>query len=131
MKKVFSIASILVLGFAAFFIFLKTQNQIKRTKTFDTFGQILVTLDRTLGTNSQALAIYDPATETKKIFPFVPVTNGQILDAWNRPIKIKLARIENSTQVSLTSFGSDGIIGTKDDLIQNEILLDQSSLKQK
>jgi len=113
--------SIIVLSACLFFFLQKTREQIKRMRTLDTMGQISVALDRTLGI--KPLDGYDPASETQKLFPSVASTDGQILDGWGKSITISIKRVEKGFQVSLISSGTDRIMGTNDDIRQEDLVL--------
>ena len=60
---------------------------------------------------------YDPALECRKRSPELKTdSQGRILDGWGNPITISIQKLNDVYQVTITSPGSDGILGTKDDL---------------
>ena len=125
MKKIIIFAALaMAIVSALFFLFLGTgRDQIRKMKTLDAMGQISVALDRTLGI--KPLDGYDPVSETRKIFSSISATNGQVIDGWGKPIAISFKRALNGFQVSIISSGTDGIMGTKDDLTWDYLLEDK------
>jgi len=100
------------------------RNQVKRMNTLDTMGQILVALDKTMPT---AYGREINAVEaTRNMFPSILITNHEILDAWRRPIQISVKKIEQGFAISIVSSGPDGVFGTKDDIVRNEVILFKS-----
>jgi len=123
MKTTIIIIFLVISIAVCFFIYGKTRNQVRRMTTLDSMGQILVALDRTAG--ESPLEQYDPVVETQKIFPSISVRNGQIMDGWGNPIKISIKRVKTGLQAYFTSAGPDGVMGSKDDVIREEVLFDK------
>ncbi len=117
---IISITVIALIAAIGFFIKTKIDTQMMRMKTFDTMGQILVTLDKSL--NSKSINGYNPAMEARKIYPLIPEKDGQILDAWGQPISLAIQPAENGFQIHIISAGPDKTMGTADDIIKDEFL---------
>jgi hypothetical protein len=107
----------------------ETRTQMKRVTTLDTMGQILVALDRSLPTNEVPLVEIDLAREVRRQFPNTVTVNGEVADAWGRPIRLSINNVTNGFAIEIVSAGPDGQVGTKDDLVRRDIILFQSHLK--
>jgi hypothetical protein len=121
--KAIIVIAVLVVLIMGLLLRAKVANQVKKMKTLDNMGQIYVALSRTL--EAKPLEEYDPVAETRKLFPTLPVTRGQIADAWGNPIGIVIKRVEKGFDVRLVSAGADGLPGTSDDIVQQYLLTDQ------
>ena len=109
----------------AYLIELRVTRQLKRVHTLDTMGQIYVTLSKTL--DNKRIETYDVASEAKKLFPSLKVTNNQILDSWGHPIGVSLKRVERGIEVTLSSLGRDGGAQSGEDIIQHYILFSDTN----
>jgi len=116
---------VLVVLFIAPFLFLcaKVPIQVKRMQTRDRMGQIYIALSRTPVT--KPLDEYNPVAETLKLFPTLPMTHGQIADAWGNPIRISIKREKQGFSVHLASAGPDGLRSTTDDIVEQYLLTDE------
>ena len=112
---------ILVVAVALILLAPKTISHFKYVRTHDTFGKILVTLDKTLSPDSGKQ--YDVAKETKERFPSVVVKDGKIIDGWGHPIEVSIKETNDRFDVQMKSPGADGIINTKDDVIREESVM--------
>ena len=108
------------------FCSLSIITQIKRVKTLDCMGLIMITLGRTLPIGSSLPKEYDSVMEAKKLFPEIPIVNHEIMDGWMNPIRISLKREGTNFQVECVSAGPDGIMGTKDDLVKKYAVPDEN-----
>jgi hypothetical protein len=107
----------------------KTRTQMERVMTLDTMGQILVALDRTMPTNGVHPVKIDPTGEVQRRFPNIVTVNGEVADAWGRPIRVSINNTTNGFAIEIVSAGPDRQMGTKDDLVRSDIVLFQSHLK--
>lgn len=90
-------------------------NQWRRMRTMDSMGQLWVAMCETLSTNN--FKQIDVATEALKLFPEIPVKNGQVLDSWGQPLKVSIERIDEGFRLDIISSGRDRVMGTSDDII--------------
>ena len=123
MKKVFVIAGLTVLAAIIWYFQGKTVFYIKRMRTLDTMGQIYVSLSNSLG--KTPLEKYNAVLETQKAFPDISVKDGKITDAWGNPIEISIQKIEKGYKVCFISGGSDGKVGTCDDVVDKRLILNE------
>jgi hypothetical protein len=116
---------LLVVVIGAQRIVMCTLAQVKRMQTLDTMGQVGVALDRTLPSQPSQWPIvgYNPAKETKRLFPDVRMVQSEIADAWGRPITISVECHKGSFLVRMISAGKDGVIGTSDDITKEVSIL--------
>ena len=99
----------------------RIDGRVERVITWDSMGQILVAVDKTL--DSEKLNGYNPVIETQRLFPSIPIKNGQVMDAWNNTIEISILPVlQAGFEVSIISPEPDGIMHTKDDLIRKEFI---------
>lgn len=117
---IISIAVIVLIAAIGFLIKNKIDAKMGRMKTFDTMGQILVALDKSL--NFKSINGYNPVMEAMKIYPLIPEKDGQIIDAWGKPISVAIQPTENGFQIHIISAGPDKTMGTADDIIKDELL---------
>lgn len=122
MKRIIILIILMALVIASLFCLFQIRRQIKRMKTYDSMGQILVAIDKEIGKKS--MADFNPVTETQKVFPDISVVRGQIVDGWGNPMVISVEDVSQGYRVIIKSCGQDGILGTKDDLIRDWLLSD-------
>lgn len=105
----FSVTVIIVVVLVQFWRFI--QVALNETHTRDTFGLVTVAIDK-LGPgvplNRQQIV-----SETSRRFPDVRNAEGELLDSWERPIRIATA----GASITLRSAGNDGMHGTGDDVV--------------
>lgn len=102
-----------------------TITQVKKMKTMDTMGQIVVTMCKTLGTNN--VDGYKTTQEVQRVFPSIHVKDGEILDSWGRPIKVSIKKVNNVFIVEMVSAGVNKVVGTKDDIIMKRTILGENA----
>ena len=106
---------LLVLAATIVMIAVQIRDQIRKTKTYDLIGKVVVTMDKTLFETNWPR--YEAAKETKQMFPEVDVDKTHILDAWSRPLRIQTKTNDNIVQVEIRSAGKDGFLESDDDLV--------------
>lgn len=116
MKKYIIIAVVVLIGGLGIYTILRIRSQISQVETQDAIGQVLVSMDKTLG--DSPLVNYNPAAEAKKAFPLIPHRDGHIIDAWNNAIVVSINQDGDSFHITITSAGPDGEMHTGDDLIR-------------
>ena len=126
MKTRLLLALVLALFVCALFAANAIRYAVKRMRTLDTIGQVSVAVSRTLGTNSLALDGYDVVMKARRLFPSIPLTNGQLADSWGHPLKVAIKRGEQGFDLRIVSSGPDGVFDSRDDLIENHFLPDES-----
>lgn len=85
-------------------------------KTYDTFGQIFVALDKL---QEEEFIQANITNAIMKHSHDLFASNPNLFDAWGNHIAVSLKTDKNNSfKITIISIGKDGIIGTKDDLIQ-------------
>jgi hypothetical protein len=102
---IFSLGRFLVIGIA----------QVKKMKTGDTLGVVWITLDRTLPDRGP-LSGYDVAAHARLLFPELKIVNGEIVDAWGKPLRVSIESASDGFHVRIISAGRDGKFNTADDI---------------
>jgi hypothetical protein len=107
--------------FALVAVGIRINTARKRMTTLDTFGQIIVTLDRTLTRNNWQLEA-EHVEQVRKEFPNISVAEGHFLDQWAQPISLKIELEGTRFVITLVSHGPDAVNGTRDDITQRMLI---------
>jgi hypothetical protein len=121
LKRTLLLTTVALCAFALVAVGIRINSARKRMTTQDTFGQILVTLDKTLTRNNWQLEA-EHVEEVRKEFPNISVADGHFLDQWSRPISLKIELEGTKFVITLASRGPDAIEGTPDDMTQRTLL---------
>ena len=90
------------------------RDQIRKMRTHDVFGKIIVTLDKRL--NSTNWLEFQLAQEVQSSFPEIKVSSFGILDAWGNAIRVELSTNAEVFNVIMVSSGKDHHFKTSDDI---------------
>ncbi|MCL2104562.1 MAG: hypothetical protein FWH21_05865 [Kiritimatiellaeota bacterium] len=92
--------------------FLKyTREGLKWKSTFGALWGVSLAIDNTIKDCNLASKVIQLNPDKTR------VQNGQIVDAWGNPITVTIERIGNEIHTTIISAGSDGVIGTNDDIV--------------
>src|SRR4051794_21817074 len=89
LKRTLVLTIVALCTFALVTVGITINTARKRMTTLDTFGQIIVTLAKTLTRNNWQLEA-EHFEQVRKEFPNISVADGHFLDQWSRPISLKI-----------------------------------------